>query len=215
MSEEIELAAKASAEALTALTEASGALGPPREFWGAISAGVHYSFYPRIVSQAITAAERIKKSGLPPQAYGEIPDRLLKAILEGGALEGNETMQDRWANLLANALTADSADVRVAFPAILAELEPGDAAALDAMADRTSAESFRITKFTLDELAGFGADATGCENLNRLALLHYVRTMPTTMGSISDEGATIIAVRLTELGWAFVQACRTPVPQAD
>jgi hypothetical protein len=67
MGEEIELAAKASAEALTALTEASGALGPPREFWGAITAGMHYRFYPKIVSQAIAAAEKIKKSGLPPK----------------------------------------------------------------------------------------------------------------------------------------------------
>jgi hypothetical protein len=50
-------------------------------------------------------------------------------------------MQDRWANLLANVLTEDSAEVRVAFPNILAELEPADATALDAVADRTSSEA--------------------------------------------------------------------------
>jgi hypothetical protein len=213
MGEEIELAAKATGAVVEALAEKSGALEPARAYAEAITSGIHYHFYPRVVKQAMAAAEKIKRSGLPRRAYAAIPDRLLKAILEDGSVEDNESMQDRWANLLANVLTEDSAEVRVAFPNILAELEPADAAALDALADRTSSEAFRITKFTLAECASFGADPTGVENLNRLALLHYVRTMPTTVGSISDEGATIIAVRFTELGWAFVQACRTPVPR--
>jgi hypothetical protein len=67
--EEIELLAKAAGETVTALAEASGALGPPHEFWAAVASGIHYRFQPRLVKQAMAVARKIKASGLPVRAY--------------------------------------------------------------------------------------------------------------------------------------------------
>jgi len=209
MGEEIELAAKTTGEVVAALAEASGALGPPQEFWEAMTFGIHYRFYPRVIKQAMAAAKKIERSGLPRRAYSEIPDRLLKAILEGGSLEDDESMQARWANLLANALTKSSVDHRAAFPTILSELEPREAATLDRLASQVRHGAYRMTlgafEFTQTERG-----RTELGNLNRLELVESVRTMPTTLDEISEEKAQIKSVRFTDLGWAFVQACRTP-----
>jgi Abortive infection alpha len=210
VSEEVELAAKTSADVVTALTEASGALGPSQEFWGAITSGIHYRFYPRVVKQALAAAEKIEKLGLSRRAYAAIPDRLLRTILDGGSLEDDEDMRDRWANLLANALTESQTDVPLAFPTILGELEPIEAATLDALFDGVSQPSVETQLLGLAQLTSTGISAAGLDNLVRLGLLRYTREMPTTTGSITDEGATITGATFTDLGWAFVRACRTP-----
>jgi hypothetical protein len=39
-----------------------------------------------------------------------------KAKTAGGSVEDNESMHECWANLLANAMTENSADARLAFP---------------------------------------------------------------------------------------------------
>ncbi|HWW90436.1 MAG TPA: hypothetical protein VNY35_06635 [Solirubrobacteraceae bacterium] len=190
MGEEIELAAKSSAEVITALTEASGALGPSQEFWGALTNGIHYHFYPRVVKQAMAAAEKIEQSGLPRRAYSGIQDRLLRAILEGGSLENDEGMQARWANLLANALTESPAEVHVAFPGILSDLTPGEAAFLDALPAPAGTIKLR------DDEADFLALA----NLTRLQLVDYKQGFPLNR----------VEVLCTPMGWAFLQACRAP-----
>lgn len=50
-------------------------------------------------------------------------------------------------------------------------------------------------------------DIPELHNLTRLGVLRWVRAMPTTLGSISDAGATLQGVQLTELGWEFINAC--------
>lgn len=213
MSEEIELAAKTSAEVVAALADASGALGPPQELWGAITSGLHYRFYPRLIKQALMAAEKIRASGLPRSAYGAVPDRLLKGILEGGSLEEDESMQERWANLLANALTTGSPEVRRAFPTILGEIEPAEAAHLDMFADEVDPGDVFARTRRMESFKGLHPGGVG--NLVRLRLLDYVRTMPNTAGKITDDGSGIFGVKFTRLGWVFVQACRSPASSDD
>ena len=152
------------------------------------------------------AAEKIKESGLPPVG---VEDKLLRSILEEGPMEDDEDMQERWANLLANAGTSNHKRVRAAFPRILSELEPNEAALLDQFASRASDESFQDKKFSPEE-PGERGKMLALDNLNRLGLILYVREIPTTLGSASDEHATISGVRFTDLGWDFVQACRIP-----
>ena len=48
---------------------------------------LHYRYYPKVVERALGAAEKIRRSGLPPRAYGAVPDTLLRAILVGAAEE--------------------------------------------------------------------------------------------------------------------------------
>jgi len=212
MGEEVELAAKTTAEVVTALTEASGALGPPQEFWGALTSGIHYRFYPRVVKQAMAAAEKIEQSGLPRRAYAEIPDRLLKAILEGGSIEDDGSMQERWANLLANGLTESRAAVHTDFPRVLGELEPVEAATLDLLADRLPfSHSPEGHEFQPEEIESVGISGPNLDNLVRAGLLRYTRKMDTTVGTITDAGLTVSGATFTDFGWAFVQACREPL----
>jgi hypothetical protein len=226
MGEEIELAAKTSAEVVTALTEASGALGPPQEFWGAITSGIHYRFYPRVIKQAQAAAEKIRDSGLPPRAYSEIPDMLLKAILEASSLETDENLQACWANLLANTLIEGAAHVDRAFPEILKQLEPIEAATLESLAERgqrtwlrgsrprrerdTGAERVPDLQLLPRELKLLGITWSGLDNLVRLEILRYTHEMPNTPQNIADHMATTTGGTFTDFGWAFVQACRAP-----
>lgn len=203
MSQDVELA-KTTAETVASLAKSSGVLGPPRELLEAITAGIHYRNLPRVMKQAQLAAERIKASRLPPRAYDEIPDALIRAILVGGSEESDESMQERWANLLANALVDSPVDMRVAFPGMLAELEPGDARLLDE-AEKYYAEGNGMKgPFCIRELESVLA----FENLERLNLMQRSSTQP-------DEGAKSpykreMGVRVTELGRAFAQACREP-----
>jgi hypothetical protein len=209
VSEEIDLAAKTTGAVAGALVGESGALEPARAYADAITSTIHYRFYPRVIRQAMAAAEKIRRSGLPRRAYTEIPDKLLRAILENGALETDESMQERWANLLANAGTEGPTEIKAAFPSILRDLDAVDAATLDQFAERTSAKRFLVDKFT--NVLG-KRDSASLDNLTRLGLLRYIRSMPTTLDKISDREATIDGVVFTELGWAFVQACREPQP---
>jgi hypothetical protein len=199
VSEEIDLAAKTSAEVVSALAEASGALGPSQELWGAITSGIHYHFYPRVVRQALAAAEKIRGLDIPQRAYAEIPDKLLKAILEGGATEDDEGMQERWANLLANAIAKSPARVRLAFPRILLEIEPSEAAALDLLYEDDP--PFRTLIRDLDTRISIFAE--GLDNLVRLEVLRYTRDEGNLGGA--PEG-----VESTDLGAEFVSACREP-----
>lgn len=79
------------------------------------------------------AAEKVKASGLPAHA---VRDKLLRAVVEDGSMEDDEEMQERWATLLANAAT-DKDEIRLAYPRILAELEPKEALLLERLWEKT------------------------------------------------------------------------------
>lgn len=209
MSDDLVQTAKAAKEVGTAVQvfdEATGILGPAREVAAWVTDHIRYRRAPNQARLLVKAAEKIKESGLPAEA---VEDKLLRAVMEDGPMEDDPDMQERWANLLANAATNSSRRVRAAFPKILSELEPNEAALLDDFANRASDKSFHDKKFSAEE-PGRGGKRPTLDNLNRLGLIHYVREMPTTPGTISDENASITGVRFTELGWDFVQACRAP-----
>jgi hypothetical protein len=96
MSEEIELAAKTSAEVVTALAEKSGALAVPQEYASYIAARIHLRHYPALIKAAMGAAEKIRASGLPRRAFSALDEPLLTKILEGMAEETNSDLQDAW-----------------------------------------------------------------------------------------------------------------------
>jgi hypothetical protein len=207
MGEEIELAAKVAGESIEALAKASGVLGPVKALADYLSAKIYYRHLPNLAAEATKAAKMIEALGLPRAA---VPDKLVLSILEEGAREDDESMQERWANLIANAATVGTAEVRAAFPRILSELEPGEAAKLNLLASLVEQAGDRGAAVMADVLRVDESGRTELDNLNRLGLLHYVRKMPATTGSISDEDATIEGVKITDLGWTFLLACRTP-----
>jgi hypothetical protein len=205
--EEIELAAKVTGDVVAALADESGVLAVPREYAEYAVSRIHYRHYPKLVQRAIRAAEKIKASGLPRHAYSALDDPLLTAILEGAAEEEEPSLQERWENLIANALTEQSAIVRRAFPHILRELDPRDAQVLQHYASETSDERVFVEKFTT--MPG-ERDGALLGNLSRLGLLAPLRQQGNSSRSILVGQDNIVGYVFTELGWAFVKACRAP-----
>jgi len=177
--------------AVQAFVEATGLLGPVREFAAWATDLIRYRRAPHQAKLLLRAAEKIKQSGLPPQA---VEDRLLRAVLEDGAMEDDADMQERWASLLAKAGTS-SARVHAAFPRMLSEMEPHEAALLEAVSQafESPGRSLRI---------GPGDDFAALGNLKRLGLLIYTYEPMLNVGE----------ARITALGQTFVQACHTPDP---
>lgn len=214
MNEELVQAAKAAAElepAIEAFGEATGALQVVREVTGSLTDQIRYRRMVRQAKLLTEAAEKIKATGLPAHA---VSDKLLRSVVEDAAVEDDATMQDRWANLLANAAITRDGDLRFAFPKILSELEPAEATLLEEFAGRTSSEKYSKKKFSVEE-PGPGGERIELENLERLRLIRYAHSMPTTLGSVSDDDARITGFYFTRLGWEFLEACREPQPNSN
>jgi anti-sigma factor RsiW len=204
VSEEIELAGKAIEAVTGVLVEQSGLLGPVRQRAEFLTKRLYYRQLPALTREATMAAEAIAASGLPRAA---VNDPLVLRILEEGSWADDVDMQQRWANLLANALTESAAEVHPAFSKVLGELTPIEAATLEFIAGDYLLD-VPVPEHMCRERTGISR--TGTDNLVRLGLLHYNRVQPTTWGALDDVKATIEGVMLSEFGQALVRACRTP-----
>jgi hypothetical protein len=171
--------------------------------------------------KAVDGARRATiDAGLPASA---VPLKTLVPLLEYASLEDDddEDMVTRWANLLANAATASAAEVPPAFPEILRQLEPLDAAMLDALHDATvpwaranPAEEWAAAWATshFDSNLGLSPETVGMErldNLVRLGLCYFPQGGMTFGGRPTGVRQRVL---LTDLGVAFVTACRPPQP---
>ena len=181
------------------------------------------------VRTLIAAQQMLSDAGL--EAF-QVSLKVLVPLLEYAGLEDDvdtandpaqvEAMTERWAALLANAAAADSAaEVQPAFPRILSELAPVEAAALDWLAMQPTGTD--LPAF----LQRFGysyADLEGgkwhlhnayVENLERLRLCQINRGYPegvrTAVAAFAwTDRPMPVPVHLTDLGHAFVAACRPP-----
>jgi hypothetical protein len=196
--------------AVEAFADATGLLAPVREIALWATDLIRYRRAPHQARLLMSAAEKVKQSGLPPTA---VADKLLRAALEDGAMEDDPDMQDRWSNLLANAATDDSASVRASFARMLSDLEPREAATLEWM-DATGKQNERHARsifFSIGqcrETTGIGLG--GIDNLIRLGLARFaVNPHWDRLGQIwQTEGE----IEITSLGVELVEACRPPQP---
>lgn len=211
---EIELIAKTGGEVVRGLADESGVFKPTQEFGEYVAMSIHVSRYPKLVERTLRAAKKIQDSGLPRHAYGEIPNPLLKAILMGAAEEEDLSMQERWENLLANALTCGSVDVTKAFVIRLGELEPAEAAQLDVWADGMGAMPWSSARFTA---LGLALDPVGLAHLVSLGLIEQSTEDFQLSGNVHMNPIPpgLPKVGFTAFGWAFVQACREPRESPD
>jgi hypothetical protein len=110
-------------------------------------------------------------------------------------------MQERWANLLANAATT-SGTVPAAFPEILRQLEPIEARALDYMIVESGGWSgtTRLLGQAMPEL-----DNANIDNIVRLALVRF--TAEDYTGSGADIRYPEPTLASTVLAARFVAAC--------
>jgi hypothetical protein len=98
--------------------------------------------------------------------------------------------------------------VRRGFPDILRQLDPKDARLLDHWTKGATAEKVYVELHTT--MPG-ERDGPALDTLTALGLVRPHRRLPTTVGSIDDDGSTTITgYSISELGWAFVQTCRIP-----
>jgi hypothetical protein len=155
-----------------------------------------YRWAPYKARLLMRAAEKVRESGLPPQA---MDDRLLFTVLEHGGFEEDADMQERWASLLANSVIGTA--VPPALPEILRQLEPVEARFLDRL-------------FDADELCVLG-DIPGyrelqprhLENLQRLGLLKHDGTF--LPYGLRDRPHRELSIDMTQLGASLVIACRS------
>lgn len=222
MSDELTAIGRAAQELEPAAREfalAVGRSGPAQEFVEWVTDEIRYRRQPRKARLLMKAAREVRAAGLPTRA---IEDRLLRAVLEEGSLVDHDEMQDRWAFLLANAAVANETP-HVAFPSILAQLEPAEARMLDAMSAALNDEfsehastSFRVAGFdppffveraNVDQLSYAAATA----NLVRLRLAdskgHY--EPPHVIHTATDVPLSSW-IQLTYFGAVFVAACSKP-----
>lgn len=172
------------------------------------------------------AQEMLLDAGIQPRP---VPIKTLVPLLQYASLEDDESLQARWANLLANAATDDKR-VRSFFPHALAQFGPVEARLLDFMND-------------LAVQAGGGQfDPAGELKRHNFSVVHNAyrtivnSTVPPHYGkaAIDEMGETLAALnmliaqgmvrtegdygigpnmcsyRITSLGLRFVAACRQP-----
>lgn len=112
------------------------------------------------------AREMVIAAGFEPR---EIPIKTLFPLLEGASLEDDDSLQDCWAALIANAANpAASVEVKPAFAGILKSLSPQEAGLLNAIYD--TAVGLRLK----EEIAqAFGAVARHGFSSSYLARIRY------------------------------------------
>ncbi len=183
-------------------------LGPATaEFGGWAGDLVRFMRWKWRVKMLGRAEEILKQAGLPAQ---EVPLHVLMPILDTGANEERPDMQERWANLLANAASRAN-DVPASFATVLSDLEPEEARILEHVYDvmlsiALEAREHDLGLFRLGIAKDLNLPA-GHEleyHLDNLIRLRLVRE-PT--GAVGSKGDT---VTLSEFGRRFVRACRSP-----
>jgi hypothetical protein len=228
MPDDIAVAAKAIQDLQPAVAEfarATGVTAPIQELTGWLADIVRYRRASHQARILLRAASKIRDSGLPTTA---VSDRLLRAVLEDGAFEEDESMVERWVNLLASAATRSGA-VPAALPEVLRQLEPIEARVLDALVAVDQRAGGQNVGISVDELDQMGLAPARADNLVRLALAYFVYgydawgvsyplrhkrvvARPTRRGPTWDvwPGGADAAMVVTEFGRELVQACRPP-----
>lgn len=155
---------------------------------------------------------KIEASGL---AKKQIPLKVLVPIIQNSSLEQEENMQDKWANMLANAVTGN-VEVSPNYAAILNELSPIEVTILDKIYQEVNKESdyqkrkalqFDATK--LRSMLNVTEEKMDLiiENLYRLNLFQAPAGHGIAVGDHEFALRTNKIFEFTTLGYEFVRAC--------
>lgn len=173
--------------------------------------------FERQVNMFIKAQEFLAAKGLQPQS---VPLKSLVPMLEGVKLEENESMQIKWAALLANAAGGKMDVAQLpSFSEILRLLSPTEAKLLDVIYEKHEWDH-SATDVTVD--FGFkDADSVRVvteglirQRLIRGEILHHPSltksSKPGVVRGILYEDQFVSSWEPTPFGVAFVQACQPP-----
>lgn len=209
--------AKAVGKGIDAAREAGGFLskyigGPLEEAMGILQDRLKFIRWEKKLCLLGKANTILAQKG-PYLQRRPVPLKLAIPILEDGSLEEDNSLQDIWAQLLANAADASSGvEVRRAFLTILNDLSPLDARnvkAIYGVSDPMDHRGIATIGLPATAFARSTEDAhmialdpeieVSIRNLVRLGLVE-----PTP---IFDGGSIVTVVHRTELGREFVKAC--------
>jgi hypothetical protein len=158
----------------------------------------------------------IEDAGFEPKG---VPDEILIPLLRAASLQDEATLQDMWANLLANAANPDGETIRRVFINILCELSPNDALFLDKFID--APEPPFGMPYPEMMLAQFHPTGDSDDVQITLAVLrrsqlidqHFAVMVPGDPSAVGGSNPIPPTYTLSGLGMAFVRACRAPKKQ--
>jgi len=196
-------------------------VGPPLEELGGLLADRVRLFRLKKQVEILEKARKILlDKGINPR---KVSLKTLVPILEEGSLEEDESMSDRWASLLATAADPSSTiSVQPSFPEVLKELSPKEALILDKIFDMVVSENIPRNQWAYRGAAGDSVKEVlrlsddeyeiAIDNLYRLRLCSAPSM---TIRGISPPGRQFQlqmkeVICLTDFGFAFVSACRSP-----
>lgn len=155
--------------------------------------------------------EILKARGLKINEIKSAPLNFLLPVYTQLAASENETLSERWATLLANAIDPNYPNLpRTAYVNILNELSPADVLLLEYFFNQTDLtketecavkEILKHVNLTLQEL---GECINNLDRLNLLGVRNAIRTPFTTLYKIN----TCVRILPTDLGLRFMQAIK-------
>ena len=183
---------------------------------GILSDTVRFWRWKNQVAIVLKAKKVLEEKGLNKQA---VSLKVLVPLIDASSLEEDKSMQAKWANLLANAISGVM-EIKPNYVAILKELSPVEVLVLDKLYDAVIVETdlkkrflMQFSKEKIVEWLKLGEDTTNLliENLFRLNLCR----MPGSTGMTFGENMRVAVIttdvfEITATGFDFVRACRTP-----
>jgi hypothetical protein len=159
------------------------------------------------------AKEKVEKSGLEKK---QVPLKTLLPLIENSALEEEESIQEKWANILANAITAEK-EIKPNYAEILKELSSLEIIILDKLFDESNKESdykkrrlLQFSKQKISEIFKISDEQADLiiENLYRLNLCQAPAGQGVAIGEFKFALRTTEVFEFTTFGYHFVQSCK-------
>ncbi len=216
-------------------------LAPLEAFGGLLADKINARRHANLIIITLGATERLKNAGVSPRA---VPLSIIHPAIEAASLEEEPSLQETWANMLANAANPREPNIVLpSFPVILKELTAGHVKFLDALFMETQEKLKsrlhpywpKTVAYTFDDLQSLYKDAglaaapgSGDEakeaNRRSLSLCmdvlmrHQLLETSFQIDEVRFEmgGPDLrISYSLTDLAMCFIEACRPPMPSPD
>lgn len=187
-----------------------------RQGGGILSDNVRFWRFKNQVNIVKKAQKVIDESGLPKQ---QIPLKVLTPLIESSSLEEDDQMQEKWANLLANAATGFSG-IKANYVEILKELSPLEATILDNIyraanteIDYEKRKTMQFDKNKICQVFSLTSDEGDLiiQNLYRLGVCQPPGSSGIMFGNERVGLQTTNIFELTSLGFHFIRACQKPM----
>lgn len=187
-----------------------------RQGGGILSDNMRFWRFKNQVNIVKKAQKIINESGLQKQ---QVPLKVLTPLIESSSLEEDGIMQEKWANLLANAATG-FLGIKANYVEILKELSPLEATILDNIyleanteIDYEKRKTMQFDKNKICQAFSLSPEEGDLiiQNLYRLGLCQPPGSSGIMFGNERVGLQTTNVFELTSLGFHFIRACQKPL----